>query len=100
MLQVGVAEVDEAEGIFSTLIGDIVEPPRLFIQAHALNLVNLDEQGVNIISVEHCSYGKIFNVNPVKSANFSTYFIIFVECSSLIAVFHSRNNNTWESSET
>ena len=57
LLQVGVAEVDEAEGIFSTLMGDIVEPPRLYIQAHALNLVNLDEQGVNIISVEHCSYG-------------------------------------------
>ncbi|KJV80480.1 DNA gyrase, B subunit [Rickettsia hoogstraalii str. RCCE3] len=42
LLQVRVAEVDEAEGIFSTLMGDVVEPRRLFIQANALNVVNLD----------------------------------------------------------
>ncbi|BDU60810.1 DNA gyrase subunit B [Candidatus Rickettsia kotlanii] len=42
LLQVRVAEIDEAEGIFSTLMGDVVEPRRLFIQANALNVVNLD----------------------------------------------------------
>ncbi|EER22231.1 DNA gyrase subunit B, partial [Rickettsia endosymbiont of Ixodes scapularis] len=42
LLQVRVVEVDEAEGIFSTLMGDVVEPRRLFIQANALNVVNLD----------------------------------------------------------
>ena len=57
MLQVRIAEVNEAEGIFSTLMGDVAEPRRLFIQANALNLVNLDEQGVNVILVGHCSYG-------------------------------------------
>ena len=57
MLQVRIAEANEAEGIFSTLMGDVAEPRRLFIQANALNLVNLDEQGVNVILVGHCSYG-------------------------------------------
>ncbi|HJD61836.1 MAG TPA: DNA topoisomerase (ATP-hydrolyzing) subunit B [Rickettsia endosymbiont of Columbicola hoogstraali] len=42
LMQVRVAEVDEAEGIFSTLMGDIVEPRRQFIQSNALNVVNLD----------------------------------------------------------
>ena len=57
MLQVRTAEANEAEGIFSTLMGDVAEPRRLFIQANALNLVNLDEQGVNVIPVGHSSYG-------------------------------------------
>ena len=57
MLQVRIAEANEAEGIFSTLMGDVAEPRRLFIQANALNLVNLDEQGVNVIPVGHSSYG-------------------------------------------
>lgn len=42
LMQVRVAEVDEAEGIFSTLMGDVVEPRRQFIQSNALNVVNLD----------------------------------------------------------
>lgn len=42
LLQVRVAEDDEAEVIFSTLMGDVVEPRRLFIQENALNVVNLD----------------------------------------------------------
>lgn len=57
MLQVRIAEVNETEGIFSTLMCDVAELRRLFIQANALNLVNLDEQGVNVILVGHCSYG-------------------------------------------
>lgn len=57
MLQVRIAEVNEVEGIFSTLMCDVAELRRLFIQANALNLVNLDEQGVNVILVGHCSYG-------------------------------------------
>ena len=42
LMQVRVAEIDEAEGIFSTLMGDVVEPRRQFIQSNALNVVNLD----------------------------------------------------------
>jgi DNA gyrase subunit B len=42
LLQVKVNHVDEAEEIFSTLMGDVVEPRRAFIQDNALNVVNLD----------------------------------------------------------
>ncbi|MFQ5467589.1 MAG: DNA gyrase subunit B, partial [Kiloniellaceae bacterium] len=42
LLQVKVAHVDEAAGIFSTLMGDSVEPRREFIQTHALSVTNLD----------------------------------------------------------
>ncbi|WP_342260346.1 DNA topoisomerase (ATP-hydrolyzing) subunit B [Candidatus Tisiphia endosymbiont of Metellina segmentata] len=42
LLQVKVHEQDSAEMIFSTLMGDFVEPRRQFIQANALNVVNLD----------------------------------------------------------
>ncbi len=42
LLQVKVAHVDEAEEIFSTLMGDLVEPRRDFIQQNALNVANLD----------------------------------------------------------
>ncbi len=42
LLQVRVAHADEAAGIFSTLMGDNVEPRREFIQTHALEVANLD----------------------------------------------------------
>jgi DNA gyrase subunit B len=42
LLQVKVAHSDQAEDIFSTLMGDVVEPRREFIQAHALEVANLD----------------------------------------------------------
>jgi DNA gyrase subunit B len=42
LLQVKVNHVDEAEEIFSTLMGDLVEPRREFIQQNALNVANLD----------------------------------------------------------
>ncbi len=42
LLQVKVAHSDEAEDIFSTLMGDVVEPRRDFIQSHALEVANLD----------------------------------------------------------
>ncbi|WP_341747335.1 DNA topoisomerase (ATP-hydrolyzing) subunit B [Candidatus Tisiphia endosymbiont of Dascillus cervinus] len=42
LLQVKINEQDSAEMIFSTLMGDFVEPRRQFIQANALNVVNLD----------------------------------------------------------
>ncbi|MFQ5774810.1 MAG: toprim domain-containing protein, partial [Kiloniellaceae bacterium] len=42
LLQVKIAHVDEAAGIFSTLMGDAVEPRREFIQTHALEVTNLD----------------------------------------------------------
>lgn len=42
LLQVNIAHVDDAEDIFSTLMGDVVEPRRNFIQENALKVVNLD----------------------------------------------------------
>lgn len=42
LLQVKLEHFEEAEEIFSTLMGDLVEPRRDFIQANALNVVNLD----------------------------------------------------------
>lgn len=42
LLQVKVNHADEAEEIFSTLMGDVVEPRREFIQQNALNVANLD----------------------------------------------------------
>jgi len=42
LLQVKVAHADEAQEVFSTLMGDIVEPRREFIQENALKVVNLD----------------------------------------------------------
>jgi DNA gyrase subunit B len=42
LLQVKLNHAEEAESIFSTLMGDIVEPRREFIQTNALKVVNLD----------------------------------------------------------
>lgn len=42
LLQVKVEHLDEASEVFSTLMGDIVEPRREFIQQNALNVKNLD----------------------------------------------------------
>ncbi|MCH7652833.1 MAG: DNA topoisomerase IV subunit B, partial [Chloroflexi bacterium] len=42
LLQVSVADAVEADKIFSILMGDVVEPRRNFIQAHALEVKNLD----------------------------------------------------------
>jgi len=42
ILQVKVGELDEADEIFSRLMGDLVEPRREFIQANALQVANLD----------------------------------------------------------
>lgn len=42
LLQVKVSDVDEAEQVFSTLMGGVVEPRRDFIQDNALKVSNLD----------------------------------------------------------
>ena len=42
LLQVKVPHADLAEATFSTLMGDVVEPRRDFIQANALEVANLD----------------------------------------------------------
>jgi DNA gyrase subunit B len=42
LLQVRIDHRDEAEEVFSTLMGDVVEPRRDFIQSNALKVVNLD----------------------------------------------------------
>jgi DNA gyrase subunit B len=42
LLQVRVSHADEAEEVFSTLMGDLVEPRRDFIQSNALSVANLD----------------------------------------------------------
>ena len=42
LLQVSVADAVGADEIFSVLMGDVVEPRRNFIQAHALEVKNLD----------------------------------------------------------
>ncbi len=42
LLQVKIEHADEADEVFSTLMGDVVEPRKEFIQENALNVVNLD----------------------------------------------------------
>jgi DNA gyrase subunit B len=42
ILQVKVGELDEVNEIFSSLMGDEVEPRRQFIQTNALQVANLD----------------------------------------------------------
>lgn len=42
LLQVRVEQFDEADQVFSTLMGNVVEPRRDFIQENALKVVNLD----------------------------------------------------------
>jgi DNA gyrase subunit B len=42
LLQVRIEDAVEANDIFSTLMGDEVEPRRKFIEEHALTVKNLD----------------------------------------------------------
>jgi DNA gyrase subunit B len=42
LLQVKISHADSAEETFSTLMGDLVEPRRAFIQTNALSVANLD----------------------------------------------------------
>jgi DNA gyrase subunit B len=42
LMQVKLGHIDEAEGVFATLMGDLVEPRRDFIIQNALNVSNLD----------------------------------------------------------
>ena len=42
LLQVRISEADDADGVFTRLMGDAVDPRREFIQDNALQVVNLD----------------------------------------------------------
>lgn len=42
LLQVKIDQIDEADEVFSMLMGDVVEPRRDFIQSNALSVENLD----------------------------------------------------------
>ena len=42
ILQVKIKEGEDADDVFSRLMGDVVEPRREFIQANALHVANLD----------------------------------------------------------
>ena len=42
MKQVHIEDAEEADRLFTILMGDVVEPRRNFIQAHAVNVKNLD----------------------------------------------------------
>jgi DNA gyrase subunit B len=42
LLQVKVRHAEEAGSLFETLMGEVVEPRRAFIQTHALEVTNLD----------------------------------------------------------
>ena len=42
LLQVRVDDLVEADDVFTTLMGEVVEPRRRFIEDNALNVENLD----------------------------------------------------------
>jgi DNA gyrase subunit B len=42
LLQVRISHADTADEMFSKLMGDVVEPRRIFIQENALAVANLD----------------------------------------------------------
>jgi DNA gyrase subunit B len=42
ILQVKIKEGEDADDVFSRLMGDVVEPRREFIQENALQVANLD----------------------------------------------------------
>jgi DNA gyrase subunit B len=42
LLQVKIGDLADADNLFTKLMGDVVEPRRVFIQQNALSVENLD----------------------------------------------------------
>jgi hypothetical protein len=61
LLQVRISHADSAEETFSTLMGDLVEPRRDFIQANALSVANLDVSAIG--------RPPEYNKNPIFAPN-------------------------------
>src|SRR3546814_18149372 len=72
LLQVRVAHADEAADVFYTLMGDVVEPPRDFIQQHAQE-VRSEERRVGQECVGTCrsrrsSFHKKFKIRNYQDS--------------------------------